>query len=81
MDRQTCKACGRPDKFDFSVPDRLWAAVVPPALLERVVCLGCFDEFAREAGVDYSGELTTLYFAGDQAAFVFRTESAASVQS
>jgi hypothetical protein len=31
--RQTCKACGRPNKFDFHVPDKVWAAVVPPELV------------------------------------------------
>lgn len=77
--RQTCKACGRPDKFDFSLPDDVWAAVVPADLVNRVVCLGCFDEYAREAGVDYSGVLSTLYFAGDRAAFVFKVESSVAV--
>jgi len=77
--RQTCKACGRPDKFDFSVPDDVWTAVVPIGLRSRVVCLGCFDEFARKAGVDYSGDLSTLYFAGDRAAFVFTVESSSVV--
>ena len=73
--RQTCQACGRPDKFDFSVSDEVWAAVVPVGLRNHVVCLECFDEFALEAGVDYSSGRSTLYFAGDRAAFVFRVES------
>lgn len=78
--RQTCKACGRPDKFDFSVSDNVWAAVVPVELRKRVVCLGCFDGFAREAGVDYSGGLaTTLYFAGDRAVLVLKIARALSV--
>jgi hypothetical protein len=81
MGRQTCKSCGRRDKFDFNVPDSLWAAVVPTEFRNRVVCLACFDDFAREAGVDYSRDLTTLYFAGDRAAFVFKVESSASVKS
>jgi hypothetical protein len=25
--RQTCKACHRPDKFDFNVPDDVWGRV------------------------------------------------------
>lgn len=77
--RQTCKECYRQDKFDFSVPDDVWAAVVPAELVNRVVCLACFDEFARRKGVDYAGALTTLFFAGDRAVFVFRVESFASV--
>jgi hypothetical protein len=51
--RQTCKACGRPDKFDFTLPDEVWAAVVPPELVNRVVCLFCFDEFAQAKQVPY----------------------------
>jgi hypothetical protein len=78
--RQTCKACGRQDKFDFSVPDDVWASVVRPELVNRVVCLACFDEFAREKGVDYAGALTTLFFAGDRAVFVFKVESFTSVR-
>ena len=51
--RQTCKVCQQPDKFDFHVPDPLWATIVPPEFQNRVVCLGCFDDFAREQGVSY----------------------------
>jgi hypothetical protein len=73
---QRCKACGRRDKFDFTVPNETWAAVVPVALRGRVVCLACFDEFAREHNVDYAEQLTELCFAGDRAAFLFLTRSA-----
>lgn len=69
--QQTCKACGRADKFNFNVPDALWDAVVPAELRNRVVCLACFDQFARERGVDYAGSIQTLYFAGDRAAMEF----------
>jgi len=79
FDRQTCKACGRPDKFDFTVPDDVWAAVVPAFLRNRVVCLTCFDDFARAAAVDYSGAIRTLYFAGDRASFTFEVRSAVTV--
>ena len=71
------------DRLIFRVADNqnsyLRAAVVPADLVNRVVCLGCFDEYAREAGVDYSGVLSTLYFAGDRAAFVFKVESSVAV--
>lgn len=76
MIRQTCKACLRPDKFDFHVPDDVWAAVVPPTLINRVVCLDCFDRFAREKNIPYAHCLDTLYFAGDQAVMMFRTVTA-----
>jgi hypothetical protein len=67
--RQTCKACGLPDKFDFHVSNEIWAAVVPVHLLNRVVCLGCFDDFAYRKGVDYATSLRTVYFAGDKGVF------------
>lgn len=72
--RQTCKVCLRPDRFDFNVPDALWAAIVPPEFQNGVVCLGCFDDFARDKGISYHNGVRTLYFAGDQATFVFQKE-------
>src|SRR5688572_14159858 len=62
--QQTCKICNQPDKLDFHVPDDVWFAVVPARFQNRVVCLYCFDECARENNVDYAASLTTLYFAG-----------------
>lgn len=76
MERQTCKCCGRPDKFDFYVPDELWEQIVPADLRNRVVCLYCFDDFAAEAGINYADHLHCLYFAGDQATFIFQTAKA-----
>ena len=73
--RQTCKVCGRPDKFDFSMPDRVWRAIVPEEFVNRVVCLYCFDDFAFMKGKDYASFLRLLYFAGDAATFVFRAET------
>ena len=73
--QQTCKACGRADYFDFTVPDDVWEAIVPVSLRNRVVCLGCFDQFARERGVPYAEFVRTLYFAGEQASFIFRVET------
>jgi hypothetical protein len=80
MHRQRCKACGRSDKFDFHVPDDLWSAVVPGDLVNRVVCLSCFDDFAAERGVEYARSLRAVFFAGDRAAFELRPVWAASVQ-
>lgn len=77
--QQTRKACGQPDKFDFNVPDEIWHAVVPTALQTRVVCLYCFDEFAREKNIDYAKSLNILYFAGRRASFEFRVASGVSV--
>ena len=77
---QTCKACGHRDKFDFHLPDDIWAAVVPAQFRSRVVCLSCFDGFAHEADIDYADCLKTLYFAGDQVVFKFRAVSATAAR-
>lgn len=71
LQRQRCKACWSACGFDYHVTDEAWAAVVPEALRDRVVCLMCFDRFARAAGIDYRGALSPeLYFAGDQVSLV-----------
>ena len=63
-----------PDKFNFTVSDDVWTAVVPSDLRNFVVCLGCFDDFAKRKGVNYATSLRRVYFAGDKA--VFRLEVA-----
>ncbi|HEY0281604.1 MAG TPA: hypothetical protein VGC27_03155 [Rhizomicrobium sp.] len=68
---QTCKHCGKRDAFDFHVSNETWARIVPEALQQRVVCLWCFDQFAKERGVSFAKEITTLYFAGENAVFHF----------
>ena len=74
-----CKACGRVDHFDFHVPDDIWNAIVPPPLRNRVVCLNCFDRYAKEMGVDYADYIKDLYFAGDRACYIFHTVSSTNV--
>jgi hypothetical protein len=69
--RQTCKVCGRPDKFDFHVSNDIWQAIVPDEFQSRVVCLYCFDDFAYRRNVDYAESLRSLWFAGDKATFRF----------
>ena len=76
---QTCKVCGRRDKFDFTVPDGLWKAVVGPEFDNRVVCLPCFDDLASERGIDYSQHLHAVYFSGEKAAFEFKVNWAVPV--
>lgn len=70
--RQKCKVCGQADGFDFHVPDEIWEAAVPARWRKRVVCLRCFDAFARQRGVDYSTSLRALCFVGEQAAIELR---------
>jgi len=73
--RQRCKACGRIDSFDFSVPTEVWASVVPEHLWSHVVCLGCFDRFAHVRDIDYAPHVRTLYFVGDHAVLTFELVS------
>ena len=80
LKRQKCKVCNCEDKFNFNVPDKLWREIVPAEYQNKVVCLPCFDEFAREQNVDYSDSIEVLYFAGRQASFKFQTVSAQSVE-
>lgn len=65
--RQTCKVCWQPHRLNFSVPDAIWAAIVPEHHRGLVVCLDCFDAFAAECGIAYAGQLSELYFAGEAA--------------
>ena len=72
--RQTCKVCGRPDKFDFNISDDVWRAVVPSEFQSLVVCLFCFDDFAHRRNVAYAKSLRSLWFAGDKATFRFAVQ-------
>jgi len=78
---QTCKACGKRDAFDFHISNETWKDVVPARLQNRVVCLCCFDHFARERGVSYAHEITTLYFAGEKGVLIFEPLKAIDVQN
>lgn len=75
---QTCMVCNCTDKFNFYVPDRVWREVVPREYQNKVVCLPCFDEFARQKTFDYSDSIDVLYFAGKQASFKFQAVSSQS---
>ena len=79
--RQTCKVCGKADKFDFHVPNKIWNKVVPRRFRTRVVCLSCFDEFARQRNVDYAAAVDKLYFADDKATFTFQVVRAAELRA
>lgn len=70
--QQRCKECGLADRFNFNLPDEIWDAVVPIRLRNRVVCLSCFDGFAREKGIAYAEHLHILYFAGEAAVFILQ---------
>ena len=74
--QQTCSVCGRKDCFNFHLPDPLWRSVLPERLWEKVVCLCCFDEFAKAEDVDYGQYLDVIHFAGQQASLTFHVASA-----
>jgi hypothetical protein len=68
--RQTCKACGRPDKFNFEVSDVDWNEIVPQQYRGLVLCLSCFDLFAAAGGHEYT--LVAMQFVGDQGVYELR---------
>jgi hypothetical protein len=69
--RQRCKVCGCADGYDFHVSDEVWESIVPKKYQTKVVCLSCFDDFAKEIEADYSTSIKTLYFAGNNHGFKF----------
>jgi hypothetical protein len=75
--RKPCRACRRPDKFVYHVPDEIWEPVVPSILRSRAVCLVCFDDFPAMRRVNYARNLMLgLRFAGDAASFEFEVRRA-----
>jgi len=76
--RQRCHVCECEDKFNFNVSDKLWRDIVPLEFQNKVVCLACFDELARQKNKDYAHSIEVLYFAGRQASFKFQTVQAQS---
>jgi len=69
---QRCKVCGCADKFDFQIKTETRKQVLPKEYHNRVVCLSCFDDFAKKKEIDYSTSLEALYFAGDKNGFDFK---------
>ncbi|HSC42519.1 MAG TPA: hypothetical protein VLH17_09600 [Candidatus Binatia bacterium] len=78
LKRQRCQVCRCEDKFNFNVSDKLWREIVPLEFQNKVVCLPCFDELAREKNKEYAHSIAVLYFAGRQASFKFQTVQAQS---
>lgn len=59
-----CAICDKSVKFDFSVQDDLWYAVVPESCRRDVLCLPCFDRIALEKGIDWADGLEEVQFTG-----------------
>jgi hypothetical protein len=77
--RQKCAVCDCQEKFNFHVPDEIWKKVVSIKYRNRVICLSCFDSFAREKDVDYADSINDLLFAGEKAAVKFETKSSQDI--
>ena len=78
--QQRCKVCGRIDKFNYSIPDEIWRAIVPRSFHNNVVCLCCFDDFASDKGMGYNYALQSLFFAGRKACFEFKVKQATQIR-
>lgn len=79
--QQTCKVCGRLDKFDYNVPNHIWRQVVPKKYLNNVVCLACFDDFATQNDIDIHDSLHVFYFAGSRVALELQVTRSSKVES
>lgn len=77
--RQKCSVCECEEKFNFHVADEVWEKVVPEEYRNRVVCLSCFDNFARAKNISYSHSVVDLLFAGDKAALELEPKSAKDI--
>jgi len=77
--RQRCRVCECEEKYNFHVSDEIWEKVVPKQFQTRVVCLSCFDNFARQRDVDYSHSINDFSFVGDKAAVEFEPKSAQDI--
>jgi len=72
MKNQTCKVCNQRDKFDFYVANDDWQRILSdrPDLVDRVICLSCFDDIAAKKKLRFD-LLGPLYFAGDAMSLSF----------
>ena len=55
--REICKLCYHVNAVGFSVPDEVWAAVVPDHVRDNVVCLSCFTRLADEKLIEWDQEI------------------------
>jgi hypothetical protein len=57
VSREICKICYHVNAVGFSVPDDVWAVVVPSLFWNEVICLGCFARLADEKLVQWDGAI------------------------
>ena len=70
--RQRCQVCRCEDKFNFNVSDELWREIVPLEFQNKVVCLPCFDELAREKNKEYAHSIACFTLPGAKRASNFK---------
>jgi hypothetical protein len=61
-DTYSCQRCGRRDRMDAVVDDKIWKKISPNGDHGGILCLWCMDALCLEKGI--GGEVK-LYFPGD----------------
>lgn len=55
--REICSLCHEVSRVGFSVPNKIWKAVVHRSQIEDIICLRCFTRLADERGVQWDEEI------------------------
>ena len=59
-----CVVCEEIPRFDYTVSDHTWLAIVPPRHRHDVVCLPCFDRLAVKASIPIAHDIQRVQFTG-----------------
>ena len=57
VSREICRWCYHVNAVGFSVPDEVWAAVIPEGAQNSVVCLSCFTRLGDEKQIDWAQDI------------------------
>ncbi len=57
LSREICKICFRVNPIGFSVPDKIWRAVIPKEYQSGEVCLWCFTHLADEKLIPWDNQI------------------------
>jgi hypothetical protein len=55
--REICKRCHEESAVGFTVPDEVWAAVVPESLQGSVLCVRCFTDLGDQNRVQWDRQI------------------------
>ncbi len=58
VSREICKICYHVNRIGFHVPGAVWSRVVPPHLVDHVVCLDCFTSLADEKLIPWDSDIS-----------------------